>query len=49
MVLFPKLVEMLNDGLKTEELFGTAEATAACNAMAAADEVMYSEGIVYKI
>lgn len=43
------LVEMINDGLSTDELFGTAEATAACNIMTDANEVMLSDGIVYKI
>ncbi|KAI0662516.1 ATP dependent DNA helicase [Cubamyces menziesii] len=43
------LVEMINEGLSTDELFGTAEATAACNIMTDANEVMLSDGIVYKI
>ncbi|KAI8995425.1 ATP dependent DNA helicase [Trametes punicea] len=43
------LVEMINEGLSTNELFGTAEATAACNIMTDANEVMLSDGIVYKI
>ncbi|KAH9891007.1 ATP dependent DNA helicase [Cubamyces lactineus] len=43
------LVEMINEGLTTNELFGTAEATAACNIMTDANEVMLSDGIVYKI
>lgn len=43
------LVEMINEGLATNELFGTAEATAACTIMTDANEVMLSDGIVYKI
>lgn len=43
------LLSMLNEGLSTNELFGTAEATAACEAMGEANELMLSEGIVYKI
>lgn len=43
------LVEMINEGLPTNELFGTAEATAACTIMTDANEVMLSDGIVYKI
>ncbi|KAI0639086.1 ATP dependent DNA helicase [Trametes polyzona] len=43
------LVEMVNEGLPTQELFGTAEATAACNVMTDANEIMLSDGIVYKI
>lgn len=40
---------MLNEGLPVDELFGTAEATAACQVMSDANELMLSEGIVYKI
>ncbi|OSD05902.1 ATP dependent DNA helicase [Trametes coccinea BRFM310] len=43
------LVEMINEGLSTNELFGTAEATAACNIMTDANEIMLSDGVVYKI
>ncbi|CDO70223.1 hypothetical protein BN946_scf184942.g23 [Trametes cinnabarina] len=43
------LLEMINEGLQTNELFGTAEATAACNIMTDANEIMLSDGIVYKI
>lgn len=48
-LLFPKMLEMINEGLSTEELFGTAEATAACKTMDEADEVMFHEGIVHKV
>ena len=44
-----ELVEAVNKGLATEALFGTAEATAACVAMHDAEELMYHEGIVYKL
>ncbi|TDL28827.1 ATP dependent DNA helicase [Rickenella mellea] len=43
------LLEMLNEGLPTDQLFGTAEATAICQVMADANELMLSDGIVYKI
>ncbi|KAA1468488.1 ATP dependent DNA helicase [Dentipellis sp. KUC8613] len=43
------LVQLINDGLDTDALFGTAEATAACQAMTDANEMMLSEGIVYKM
>lgn len=43
------MLEMINEGLSTEELFGTAEATAACKTMDEADEVMFHEGIVHKV
>ncbi|KAH8120538.1 ATP dependent DNA helicase [Phellopilus nigrolimitatus] len=48
-IFFNQLLEMLNEGLPTDELFGTAEATAACQAMSDENELMLSEGIVYKI
>ena len=44
-----ELVEMINEGLPTAALFGTAEATAVCQVMSDADELMISEGIVYKV
>ncbi|TBU34924.1 ATP dependent DNA helicase [Dichomitus squalens] len=43
------LVEMINEGLSNDQLFGTAEATAACGIMTDANEVMLSDGVVYKI
>ncbi|KII93706.1 hypothetical protein PLICRDRAFT_102086 [Plicaturopsis crispa FD-325 SS-3] len=48
-VFLPQLLEMINDGLPTNALFGTAEATAACLAMQEVNELMISDGIVYKI
>ncbi|KAG1783608.1 MCM2/3/5 family-domain-containing protein [Suillus placidus] len=48
-VFLAELVEMVNEGLPTDALFGTAEATAACQVMSDADELMISEGIVYKV
>jgi DNA replication licensing factor MCM3 len=48
-VFLAELVEMVNEGLPTGALFGTAEATAACQVMSDADELMISEGIVYKV
>ena len=46
---FTNVLELINEGLSTDQLFGTAEATAACNTMADADEIMYYEGVVHKI
>lgn len=43
------LLPIINEGLPTDTLFGTAEATAACQVMTESDELMYSEGIVYKV
>ena len=48
-VFFTELLEKLNEGLPTNSLFGTGEATAACERMSDEDELMLSEGIVYKI
>ncbi|EMD41552.1 hypothetical protein CERSUDRAFT_110104 [Gelatoporia subvermispora B] len=44
-----QVVELVNQGLSTDALFGTAEATAACEVMGEANELMLSDGIVYKI
>ncbi|KAH8100493.1 ATP dependent DNA helicase [Cristinia sonorae] len=43
------LVELINNGLTTKELFGTAEVTAICQVMTDDNELMLSDGIVYKI
>ncbi|THH29729.1 hypothetical protein EUX98_g4455 [Antrodiella citrinella] len=43
------LVKLINNGLTTDELFGTAEATAICTSMTEENELMISDGIVYKI
>jgi DNA replication licensing factor MCM3 len=43
------LVQAVNEGLGNDVLFGTSEATLACQAMTEANEVMLSESIVYKI
>lgn len=48
-VILTELLELINKGLPTDLLFGTAEATAACNAMGDANELMLSDGVVYKI
>ncbi|KAF8632620.1 hypothetical protein AX15_001822 [Amanita polypyramis BW_CC] len=48
-VFLTELVEIINEGLVTDVLFGTREATLACKAMEADEQLMISEGIVYKI
>ncbi|KAK0233269.1 MCM2/3/5 family-domain-containing protein [Armillaria fumosa] len=48
-VFLRDLLEMVNEGLSTEMLFGTAEATEACQIMTDAEELMLSDGIVYKL
>lgn len=47
--MFTDLLELINQGLPTEQLFGTAEATIACEVMGEAEELMLSGGVVYKI
>ncbi|KAL0950726.1 hypothetical protein HGRIS_007502 [Hohenbuehelia grisea] len=48
-IALPALLKSINEGLSTSELFGTTEGTHACEAMQAAEELMISDGIVYKI
>ncbi|KAI6133314.1 MCM2/3/5 family-domain-containing protein [Pisolithus croceorrhizus] len=48
-IFLTELVEMVNNGLPTSALFGTAEATAICQIMTDSDELMLSDGIVYKV
>jgi DNA replication licensing factor MCM3 len=48
-ILFPTLLQQINEGLSTDEMFGTAEATASAEIMTEAEEVMLSGGVVYKM
>ncbi|GLB36486.1 putative MCM family protein [Lyophyllum shimeji] len=48
-IFLTELLEFVNEGLPTDTLFGTAEATEACQAMQDNEELMISDGIVYKI
>lgn len=48
-IFLTEFVQMINEGLPAEQLFGTAEATAQCAAMTATNDLLLSEGIVYKI
>ncbi|KIJ68703.1 hypothetical protein HYDPIDRAFT_173365 [Hydnomerulius pinastri MD-312] len=48
-VFLAELLELVNEGLPTGALFGTAEATAVCQIMTDSDELMISDGIVYKV
>ena len=47
--LFKDLLELVNEGLATDALFGTQEATLACEAMGEQNDLMLSGDIVYKI
>ncbi|KAF8528057.1 ATP dependent DNA helicase [Hysterangium stoloniferum] len=48
-LLFPTLLEHINEGLSVDVMFGTAEATAAAEIMTEHDELLISEGMVYKV
>ncbi|KAG6817636.1 hypothetical protein H0H87_006264 [Tephrocybe sp. NHM501043] len=48
-IFLTDLLKFVNEGLTTDTLFGTAEATEACQAMQDDEELMISDGIVYKI
>ena len=48
-IFLNQLLEFVNEGLPVDQLYGTAEATAACSAMQENDELMISGGIVYKM
>ena len=49
-VKLTELVPLINEGLTTEELFGTAEAVEALRAMGQSEEVMLDDdGVVWKI
>ncbi|KAJ8083686.1 MCM DNA helicase complex subunit [Marasmius tenuissimus] len=45
----PQLVEAVNAGLATDQLFGTAEATLGCKAMEDAEQCMISDNTVYRV
>lgn len=48
-VFLAELVEIINEGLGTDLLFGTKEVAQACKVMEDEEQLMLSEGIVYKI
>lgn len=48
-IFLTELLEMINNGLSTSELFGTTEAAKICQIMSDSDELMLSDGIVYKV
>jgi DNA replication licensing factor MCM3 len=43
------ILEAVNEGLPVDELFGRIEATEIAEIMTAADQIMLSDGIIYKI
>lgn len=48
-VYFNQMLENINEGLGNDALFGSAEAAAACQVMSDDNELMLSDGIVYRI
>lgn len=48
-IFLSQLLEAVNEGLPTDMLYGTAEASEACQIMQDNEELMLSDGIVYKI
>jgi DNA replication licensing factor MCM3 len=48
-IFLTALLEFVNEGLPTDTLFGTSEAMEACQVMQDAEELMISDGVVYKI
>jgi DNA replication licensing factor MCM3 len=46
---FTDLVPLVNEGLENDQMFGTAEARSAVDKMNEGNEIMFSEGTVYKI
>jgi DNA replication licensing factor MCM3 len=43
------LLPLVNEGLETEQLFGTGEAKRAAGRMHERNEIMFSEGVIYKV
>lgn len=48
-ILFPELVQAVNAGLSTDELFGSEEALAAVKRMEDDGTIMFSDNTVYPI
>lgn len=48
-IFLADLLELVNEGLPTTSLYGTAEATQICQEMEEKNELMISNGIVYRI
>lgn len=48
-IFLKDILTHVNEGLPTDALYGTAEATEICQIMTDDDELMISEGIVYKV
>jgi len=46
-IFLTDLLKAINEGLATDTLFGTAEATEVCQIMQESDEIMISDGIIY--
>ena len=44
-----ELVPLVNEGLETDEMFGSGEARRAAERMHERNEIMFSDGTVYKV
>ena len=49
MLELDELLPMINEGMEVDQLFGSGEARAAAQKMHDRNEVMFSEGVVYKV
>jgi DNA replication licensing factor MCM3 len=49
MMFLTDFLGFVNEGLPVESLYGTTEATRICEIMTENDELMISEGIIYKV
>lgn len=49
MIDFGELLPLINEGMETADLFGSSEARTAVERMGEQNEVMFAEGVVYKI
>lgn len=49
MMFLTDFLGLVNEGLPVDSLYGTTEATRICEIMTENDELMISEGIIYKM
>lgn len=49
MIDLKELLPMINEGMETTDLFGSSEARTAVDRMSEGNEIMFAEGVVYKV
>lgn len=49
MIDFTDLLPLVNEHMDTADLFGSVEARAAVERMSEGNEVMFADGVVYKV